>query len=183
MTTRRGAASSGNRCLAYTDPFGLCPPEDTDFGPLCPGFWSTALAGAGAIIGGVGGGAGGFSAGAAACSPAGPAAIVCAGAGAAAGSAAGASRGARIGLFVGSAVDLGVQAAVQMASAGKGRGGNTGPNAQVDRIVKESGLNRAGRRALHDAISKAGEDLDEIRAIAENLAKQAKYLSNPPPAP
>jgi hypothetical protein len=42
--------------------------------------------------------------------------------------------------------------------------------------LKETGLNRAGRRALHDQISGRELTLEEIREIAEELANQAKYI-------
>jgi hypothetical protein len=34
-TVRSGCGSSGNRGLAFTDPFGLCPPPPGTFDPLC----------------------------------------------------------------------------------------------------------------------------------------------------
>ncbi len=67
-----------------------------------------------------------------------------------------------------------------MAKAGKGRGGTANPNDDADRIVKEFGLNKQGRRALHDQITGRDLGLDEIRAAAAELAKQPKYLRNPP---
>lgn len=63
-----------------------------------------------------------------------------------------------------------------MASAGKGRGGNATPNRDVNRIVKEFKLNKAGQRALHDEITGEDMSLQDIRDKARDLAKQDKYL-------
>jgi molybdenum-dependent DNA-binding transcriptional regulator ModE len=76
--------------------------------------------------------------------------------------------------------DLAGENVMQMARAGKGRGGNQKPNADVNRIVKEFDLNRTGQRKLHNEITGKNFDLDEIRSIAEELAKQSKYLNRPP---
>jgi RHS repeat-associated protein len=168
---------AGGDPVNYRDPFGLCPPQDSNFGPLCPGFWSALGGGIGAIIGAAGGGTGGFVGGAALCSPAGPVAIACGAGGAAAGGAAGALKGAAIGASIGALVD----GAVQMAQAGKGRGGNEKANRDVRRIAKDNNLNEEGRRALHDEITNQNYKLDEIRDIARDLAKQNKYVNKPPP--
>jgi hypothetical protein len=74
-----------------------------------------------------------------------------------------------------------VDAYHEMARAGKGRGGNQNPNRDVERIVRENDLNRAGQRALHDEIGGKGYSLDEIREIARQIAQQAKFRNNPPP--
>ena len=163
---------NGNNPVAYTDPFGLCPPQDASFGPHCPGYWTLLGEGAGAIIGAVSGGLGGGTAGAAVCAPSGPGAAVCAAGGGALGAAKGAAVGAAIGGTLGALVD----GALQFARAGKDRGGNANPNSDEHRILKETGLNRAGRRALHDQISGRELTLEEIREIAEELANQAKYI-------
>lgn len=82
----------------FSDPFGLCPPEDSNFGPGCPGYFTVLGAGlgaaAGALAGGAGGGLGGGAAGELACAgfP------VCGAGGAVAGEAAGALAGAATGL-------------------------------------------------------------------------------------
>jgi RHS repeat-associated protein len=143
----------------HTDPFGPC------YSIVClPGFNTVA----GGIIGSIVGGVVGCSAGVIAAAPTGEiAAPVLVPVGCAVGILEGASVGARAGF----AVDV----VVQMARAGKGRGGNTGPNEEANRIAKEVGLNRAGQRALHDEISRHGLSLEEIRRIAEGLFQQPKY--------
>jgi RHS repeat-associated protein len=89
----------------FSDPFGLCPPEDNDFGPGCPGYF-TGLAGAtGAVIGAALGGGAGGTGGAALCSPGGPLALACGSAGAIAGAAAGAAKGAAAGALAGGVLD------------------------------------------------------------------------------
>jgi uncharacterized protein RhaS with RHS repeats len=162
----------------YSDPFGLCPPRDIDWS-TCVGFWETIGAATGLLVGGTIGGAGGATGAAALCAPTVVGALPCGAAGATAGALIGAGRGALIGATAG----LWVDGIVQMAKAGKGRGGNANPNDDADRIVKEFGLNRRGRRALHDQITGRDYGLDEIREIAADLAKQAKYLRDPPLTP
>ena len=162
----------------FSDPFGLCPPQDNDW-TTCVGFWETIGAATGALIGGTIGGAGGATGGAALCAATVVGTIPCGAAGGAAGGLLGTAKGAAIGAIAG----LWVDGIVQMAKAGKGRGGNANPNDDADRVVKEFGLNRQGRRALHDQITGQDLGLDEIRDIAAELAKQAKYLRNPPPSP
>jgi hypothetical protein len=93
-----------------------------------------------------------------------------------AGRAFGAARGAAAGAALGTLVDGAVQ---RMSQAGKGRGGNQKPNSDVQRIVKENDLNKAGQRALHDQITGQDFDLDDIRSIARELAKQPKYVNTP----
>ncbi len=46
-TTCLRVGSSGNRCLNFSDPFGLCPPADDVDGPWChsPGYWLTTTLG------------------------------------------------------------------------------------------------------------------------------------------
>lgn len=110
----------------------------------------------------------------------GPAAEVCSPAAALVG---GVAEGTAAGAAAGKAVDSYYDGVNSMARAGKGRGGNQKPNADVHRIVKELNLNREGQRALHDEIT--GEDLssDEIRDIARRLADQEKYRNSPPSTP
>ncbi len=43
---------------------------------------------------------------------------------------------------------------------------------QVDRIVRDLELNRDQRRLLHDEITKQDLSIEEIRAIAEDIAQQ-----------
>lgn len=42
---------------------------------------------------------------------------------------------------------------------------------QIDRLVKELGLNKEQRRLLHDEITGQYLTFDEIRAIAEDIVK------------
>ena len=100
---------------------------------------------------------------------------LCTGYGIAAGAGAGAVAGVQ---FAGQKFDD----RLNMANAGKGRGGNRGENAEADRIVKEYGLNREGRRALHDEITKRGMDVEEIEQKAGQLAEQENRLK-PLPQP
>jgi hypothetical protein len=81
----------------------------------------------------------------------------------------------------GKAVDSYFDGVNQMARAGRGRGGNANPNRDVNRIVKDLDLNKAGQRALHDEITGQDMSLDEIRDVARRLAEQAKYRNSPPP--
>ena len=48
-----------------------------------------------------------------------------------------------------------------MANAGKGRGGNANPNREASRIARESNLNEAGQRGLHD--ENTGQELKADR--------------------
>ena len=91
--------------VGYSDPYGLCPPEDLNLLDCPPGFFTAVGAGTGGTIGGISGGIGGGGAGAALCAPSGPGALVCGGAGAAAGAVAGASRGAWLGGRIGAVLD------------------------------------------------------------------------------
>jgi RHS repeat-associated protein len=77
--------------VSYSDPFGLCPPEDNNL-TTCTGFWTVTGALLGGALGGTGGGAGGFFAGA--------------GVGAIPGAAAGGLEGALLGARLGAALDL-----------------------------------------------------------------------------
>ena len=166
---------AGGDPVNFSDPFGLCPPDDFNIFNCGPGVIAGFITAAGAIIGGTAGGFGG--AGACLATVAGT--VPCAFGGAIAG----AATGARAGALVGTAVEAGIQfGKSHFADAGKSRGGNTGPNKQVARIVRENNLSEAGQRALHDEITGENLTLDEIRAIAERLANQAKYV-NPPPNP
>jgi RHS repeat-associated protein len=158
----------------YSDPFGLCPgltPTLSIFD--CPPYYFTVI---GTLLGLIGGGVGGAGAGLVVAAPTGELAAPVL---VPALSVAGAAKGAAAGFAIGATLD----GIVQMADAGKGRGGNQKPNRDVRRIAKENGLNEEGRRALHDEIT--GQDLllDEIRAIAKELALQPKYLKNPPSPP
>ncbi len=98
-------AYAGNNPASFTDPFGLCPPEDSNFGPGCPGFFTAASAAFGAAAGAFTGGSAGGVGGGMLCAAGGPLAIACGGAGAMAGAASGAAYGAATGAFVGSMVD------------------------------------------------------------------------------
>ncbi len=69
----------------------------------------------------------------------------------------------------------------EMANAGRGRGSNRAPNAEVDRAVREAGLNREGRETLHREITGQGYTFDEILDLARQLANQAKYRMQQPP--
>jgi len=101
----------------FSDPFGLCPPHDTYFGPGCPGYFTGLFALAGVAIGAFTGGAAGGTTGAVACAPAGPVAALCAGGLGSAGAAGGATTGGLLGSLVGAVVDY-------FASAGSSGGGN-----------------------------------------------------------
>jgi RHS repeat-associated protein len=81
---------AGGDPINFSDPFGLCPPENDD--PRdCPGFWTAVGAMTGALMGGVAGGGGGFVAGA--------------GVGALPGAAVGAAEGAAFGARLGAVAD------------------------------------------------------------------------------
>jgi hypothetical protein len=169
---------TGGDPVNFDDPFGLCPGINGTYSILdCPPGYLTLIGEmTGALVGGVVGGTGGASAGAALCAATVVGTVPCAAAGGAVGAAAGAKRGVVIGGAVGALFD----GVVAMANAGKGRAGNRNPNADANRAAKDAGLNKAGQRELHDQIS--GQDLtvEEIRAIANQLKEQAKYLRNPP---
>ena len=154
--------------VSYTDPFGLCPPNDTNLGPDCPGFWAGLLGAVGAVVGGVSGGTGG----ALACAPAVVGALPCG----TAGGMAGAAKGFAVGTAIGLGVDLLV---MKMADAGKP--GNRGPNEDFNRIAREEGLTTAGARFLHEQISKLGEGLEEIRELARDIYQNyPKFRASPP---
>jgi hypothetical protein len=70
---------------------------------------------------------------------------------------------------------------MQMADAGKGRGGNQGPNKQVRRIANKYDLNEAGRRELHDRISDQDMTLEDIEAEAQDVAQHPKWTNPKPP--
>lgn len=173
---------AGGDPVNQDDPFGLCPGLDSSPSPFnCPPGYFTLV---GAIVGGITGfftgGATGGAVGVAAAAPTlETAAPVTVPVGAATGAAIGTVEGAKDGAIAGAAID----AIVHMANAGKGRGGNRNPNADFDRIVKENDLNRAGRRYLHDEITKKDLELDEIEDLAKELSKIPKYMNNPPPPP
>jgi RHS repeat-associated protein len=101
----------GGDPINFTDPFGLCPPENLNLLDCPPGYFTAlgvtlgggAGGAGGAIIGGLGGGT--------ACTVTGPGNLLCAGGGAAAGGVAGAGLGAKVGAFVGSALDVGLMLA------------------------------------------------------------------------
>jgi hypothetical protein len=80
----------------YSDPFGLCPPDDRDWS-TCTGFFTVMGAATGALIGGVSGATGGGVM----CAATGPVAVVCA----TGGGAAGVARGALVGASVGATLD------------------------------------------------------------------------------
>jgi hypothetical protein len=153
--------------LTFTDPFGLC--ERNDY--VC----QLGVAGAQAL-GGVLGLLGGEAAGSSVCGPAAPACAVTVA------PAIALSTAAITAKAFGAAADAALSGQpVQMARAGKGRGSNQNANDLVRRIAKDNDLNAEGRDALHRAISKKGYTEEEIRAIAEDLGEQAKYMNNPPP--
>ena len=147
----------GGDPISFSDPLGTCPPEDSDFGPSCSGWWSLALEAVGAAAGAVIGGTSGGAAGAAACA------------------AVGATVGAKRGALIGAAAGVLVETTLALARAGGSGAGNQGPNDAVDRIVKQTGLNREGRRALHDIITRQDLSLEEILEQAKRLSQQLKY--------
>ena len=152
--------------VTFSDPFGLRPCREGDWWCLATRFGWDALAGlAGFAHGASEGGAAGLLCG--------PAAEIC-------------SPIAALGMGLGEGV-ASVYVADQLqnmnADAGKSRGANRKPNQDVERIVNEANLNDAGRTALHNAISKKGMTLDEIKEIAQDLANQAKYRNPDPPPP
>jgi RHS repeat-associated protein len=161
---------NGNNPVMYTDPFGLCPQGDTacelyKAGMQVLGFLT------GALDGGVRGGAIGT--------------VIEPGGGTVVGAAVGAAiEGVAAAQLAGAAADATWISAkpAQMARAGKGRGGNQRPNADVRRIANEKNLNPAGRRELHDRITGQNMSADEIAAEAADVAQHEKWV-NPPPAP
>lgn len=68
-----------------------------------------------------------------------------------------------------------------MANAGRGRGGNRVPNADVRRLYKKYGVNEAGERHVHDQITGQGLGLDEIEDIVRQTATQNKFRKDPLP--
>ena len=155
---------NGNNPVTFSDPFGLCPENSTacavyKAGMQVLGFLSGAIDGAirGGAIGGLGG----------------PEGVLI---GAVAG---GLIEGVAVAQLAGIAAEASWSAngPAQMADAGKGRAGNRVPNSVADRIAKENNLNPAGRRQLHDAISKKGLDADEIADEAAEIAKQKKWVT------
>jgi RHS repeat-associated protein len=151
----------------FADPFGLDPCRTDDFRCQLRRASYQALAG-------VLGSAAGWGAGTAMCGPAAP---VCA---VSVAPALALATGAASVAAAGAAFDVSNQNA--MANAGHGRGSNRAPNAEFDRAVREAGLNREGRDALHRDITGQGHTFDEILEMARKLAEQAKYRVTPPSA-
>jgi hypothetical protein len=70
---------------------------------------------------------------------------------------------------------------MEMADAGKGRGGNRGPNREVQRLYKKYDLNEAGQSHAHDQFSGQRMSIEEIEEIIKEAAQHPKFLKNPPP--
>jgi RHS repeat-associated protein len=139
----------------FSDPFGLCPPEDNNITD-CPGFFTAIGAATGALLGGLGGGTGG----AALCVPGGPALAACGAAGGAAGWISGGAAGARLGAWADVAIFASKQAkAVETAEAH--RSGPRGVNKHMDLIRGDPGA--------QDAIHHAGE----VRGMLKTIERMA----------
>jgi RHS repeat-associated protein len=139
---------AGGDPINYSDPFGLCPPQDSNIW-TCQGTFTFIGALTGALVGGGIGGSGG----AAACSPTVVGAIPC-GAG---GAALGAVKGAALGAAVGTLVDAGIH-----YFSGRSDGDDAKPERQpgetanFNHAVRELGLDK----------NEASETLHQIKKAA-----------------
>jgi hypothetical protein len=157
---------AGGDPINKSDPFGLCPPQDSNLSD-CPGFWSTVGAATGALFGGVGGGGAGMLAG-----PGAPIAVP-------AFSAAGALKGAAIGTAIGATLD-----GIVMASKGEAREIGSAITEVMGRAANTETNRRCVGRYLENCKAAGDRGTKNDRGdfnYRELLQKVREYFNNPEP--